>query len=70
MKKIKMYYNVPDVEHMGDVNYEENQLRKMGATIIDTDVKWGDDEIDEATITIEIDSKDKVMFEDYGCYTY
>lgn len=70
MAKIKMYYNVPDVEHMGDVNYEENQLRKMGATIIDTDVTWGDDEIEEATITIEIDKKDKVLFEDYGCYTY
>lgn len=69
-EKLRMYYSVPDVEHMGDVNYEENQLRKMGADVIMNDVIWGDDEIEEATIHIEIDPKDRVMFEDYGCYTY
>lgn len=70
MAKIKMYYDVPDVEHMGDVTYEERKLVNMGATLIDTEISWGAEEIDEAIICIEIDSKNKKKFEDYGCYTY
>lgn len=70
MAKIKMYYNVPDVEHMGDVNWEESQLRQMGATILSTQVEWGDDEIDEAVICLEVDKKHRQKFVDYGCYDY
>lgn len=70
MAKVKMYYNVPDVEHMGDVTWEETQLRKLGATAIVADVEWGDDEIAEATIYFSAESKNIKQLLDYGCCKY
>lgn len=64
---MKLFYYVPDVEHEGDVSYEENKLREMGAEIIRTDIDWGDEEIEEACIVINIDHCDKNKFMDYGC---
>lgn len=63
-----MYYNVPDVEHEGDVESERYALVKMGAKVVETEVFYGDEEIDEATIYIEVDASEVEKFLDYDCH--
>lgn len=63
-----MYYPVPDPEHQGDIEHEEYYLRNLGATVIDSDVEWSDDEISEATIIINVPEGLEEIFEEYGCY--
>ena len=68
MSKIKMCYSVPDVEHMGDVNSEIYELTKLGAEDITTDIRWGEEEIEEAYIFFTCTDDKFEKFKEYGAY--